>query len=282
MPGKIKKIRTLLNKKKEIRGAADRILHEEKVDKILEKYGMKALPSVRYSDLMQLFPEHDPDKPISITSDLMNGSSPINDYYFLCRIAQALGAKKYFEIGTWVGLSAYNISENTGKDVEIYSLDIPYDHPDIKYFNIPTEIFGHFSKNIANVSHLKSDSKSFDFGPYEKQIDLVFVDGNHSFDYVKSDSKNALSLIKSDRSVIAWHDYILGGELNRNVLTGILEGIPAGEHKHLIHLYQSNMALFSRSFQFKSAGFTQWSLPDTVFEFTISPVASDKSRIGRD
>jgi len=282
MPGKLKKIKTLLNRKKDFRNAADHILYEEKVDKILEKYGIKSLPSVGFSELMKLYPTPDSGEPISITSDLMNGSSPINDYYFLCRIARALGVKKYFEIGTWVGLSAYNMAENAGKEVEIFSLDIPFDHPDIKQFNIPKEIFGRFSKKCPNIKHLKADSMKFDFVPYQKQFELVFVDGNHSFDYVKKDSKNALGLLKNDSSVIAWHDYILGGELNRNVLCGILEGIPESGHKHLIYLSQSNMALYSKSFNFKGGKTDEWSLPDTVFEFKISDIPDAGRKIFQD
>jgi hypothetical protein len=282
MPGKIKKIKTLLNKRTKLRGAVNKILYDESTNRILEKYGFKSLPEVSYSELAKVFPVQDTGGQVTITSDLMNGSSPINDYYFLCQMARALNVKKYFEIGTWVGLSAFNMAKNSGKEVEIFSLDIPFDHPEIKIFDIPTEIFGHFSKDCQNVTHLKADSLSFDFTPFEKQFELIFVDGNHSFEYVKSDSKNALSLLKDDSSVIAWHDYILGGELNVNVLCGILEGIPAGEHKHLIHLYQSNMALFSRSFKFNDASIPQWSLPDTVFEFAISPVPSAKKGIAQD
>ncbi|MBL8012699.1 MAG: class I SAM-dependent methyltransferase, partial [Candidatus Omnitrophica bacterium] len=38
------------------------------------------------------------------------------------------------------------------------------------------------------------------------KIDLVFIDGNHSYEFVKSDTENALEML-SEKGVIIWHDY---------------------------------------------------------------------------
>ena len=44
------------------------------------------------------------------------------------------------------------------------------------------------------TQHL-GDSATFDYKPFAGAIDLVFVDGAHTYDYVRADSKNALSTI---------------------------------------------------------------------------------------
>ena len=53
---------------------------------------------------------------------------------------------------------------------------------------------------------LFGDSMNFDFSPYHGKMDFVFVDANHSYAYVKSDTENAFQMI-SPRGAILWHDY---------------------------------------------------------------------------
>jgi predicted O-methyltransferase YrrM len=269
MPGKIKKIKTLLHNKTKLRSALGQILYDEKSDELLKKYGTKALPVIKFSELFSLYPDFDSNTPIHITSDFAGGSSPLNDYYVLCILLRALKAKSYFEIGTWVGLSAKNIANNTCPDTAIYTLDIPYDHVDLKVYNIPEQIFGYHSRNIPNVHHLKGDSKLFDYTSYLNKIDMVFVDGNHSIEYVANDTRKALGLLRNESSVIVWHDYLDSGGINRDVICGILEGTPVEDHKHLFHLHQSNTALYSKSFNFHPKPIGKWEMPEYSFDVEI-------------
>jgi predicted O-methyltransferase YrrM len=243
-------------------------LANDNLETILKSNEIKALNVILIEDLMKFYKQAEPLEAI-IKIDFSGGISSPNDYYFLCFLAKALNIKKYFEIGTWLGLSAYNMSLNTGQNTEIYTLDIPSNHPDLKLYNIPEEIFGFYSKGNSKIHHLKSDSKTFDKSKYKNQFELVFIDGNHSFDYVMNDTKVALELIKDDNSVIAWHDYILSGELNKSVLAGILEAIPKKEHKHIVHLYQSNLALYSKSFTFPAKELPSWYIAKNNFELLM-------------
>jgi predicted O-methyltransferase YrrM len=59
------------------------------------------------------------------------------------------------------------------------------------------------------IKQLYGDSARFDFSPYFNNIDMVFVDGAHSYDYVVNDSEIALKLIGSKKGIIVWHDSIL-------------------------------------------------------------------------
>jgi predicted O-methyltransferase YrrM len=264
---KVEKFKKFFNSKGKIKTFVNQLVYEDKLIAILNKYKLHAFNQVDTETLFLLLGESSVPE-INVKADFTGGISPVNDYYMLCRIAKAIKAEKYFEIGTWLGLSAYNIHINS-KNTEVYTLDIPYDHEEIRLYGIPKDVFGFYSKKIETIHHLKADSKNFDCKPYSKTFDLVFIDGNHSLDYVKNDTKIALELIRNEKSIIAWHDYILSGEVNKNVLCGILDSIPAAEHKHIIHLYQSNLALFSKSFNFPERHFDQWEIPVYNYELTI-------------
>jgi hypothetical protein len=53
---------------------------------------------------------------------------------------------------------------------------------------------------------LFGDSAAFDFSPFHGAIDFFFIDGAHSYEYVRSDTLNALRCCHAG-SVIAWHDF---------------------------------------------------------------------------
>lgn len=259
----LNKIFGLFKYRKELISFYNGLIHNKEQQNILNGYGISSLPSVSVEDFFVFLKDNNCN--LTITTDFSTGISPVNDYYLLCRTARAIGVKKYFEIGTWLGLSAKNIADTLGDDIIIYSLDIPFNHPEIAIYNIPVEIFGHYCKSYKNISLLKSDSKYFDFSPYKKTLDLVFVDGNHSPDYVESDSVNALSLLKNDDSIIAWHDYMILGVVNNDVLSGILRAIPQKDHRHLIHIKHSNLALYSKSFNFPFKETPVWEISDNNF-----------------
>lgn len=265
--GRLEKIKKYFTSRGKIKSFINQLVYDDKLIGILNRYNLQILPQVDADTLFSSIGENSVPL-INVKADFTGGISPVNDYYMLCRVAKAIKAKKYFEIGTWLGLSAYNIHINSN-NTEIYTLDIPYDHEEIRLYNIPEEVFGFYSHNFKLIHHLKADSKDFDHKAYLNSFDLVFIDGNHSLEYVKNDTKIALELIKNDNSIIAWHDYILCGEVNKNVLCGIFESIPASEHKHIIHLYQSNIALYSKSFNFPEKYFGQWDIPVNNYELSI-------------
>jgi predicted O-methyltransferase YrrM len=265
--GKISKLSGLVRYRRHILGLVNEKNYEKKQNALLESYGIEKLPSVKPAELFAVYPPS-PDT-MKITTDFSYGISPENDYYFLCRLASALNTKRYFEIGTWLGLSARNISDNLDDTAEIFSLDIPFDHPDMAIFNIPEHIFGHYARGKKNVNFLKSDSREFDHRKYDETCELIFVDGNHSQECVENDTKIALALMKDDHSVIAWHDYYLLGELNKNVLCGMLNAIPKDKHKHLYYLQQSNMAIYSPVFNFTPVVENKWEIPEKSFSIEM-------------
>jgi hypothetical protein len=58
----------------------------------------------------------------------------------------------------------------------------------------------------SKVINLFGDSMNFDFNSYYNKIDLFYIDGAHAYDFVKSDTINAIKCVKNG-GIIVWHDY---------------------------------------------------------------------------
>jgi hypothetical protein len=58
----------------------------------------------------------------------------------------------------------------------------------------------------ARIHCLYGDTAVFDFSPFKGKVDLFFIDGAHSYGYVRNDTLRAFDCCKPG-SVIAWHDY---------------------------------------------------------------------------
>ena len=124
-----------------------------------------------------------------------------------------------FEIGTYTGFSTLHLKRNAPSDSIIYTLDLPPDktgivlkndlneaHRDIKNINLNERRYFHNDNDRKTIIELFDDSMIFDFSPYFGKIDFIFIDANHSYAYVKSDTENALKMLSSHGAIL-WHDY---------------------------------------------------------------------------
>jgi len=139
----------------------------------------------------------------------------------LMSINRAIGFHKplnLFEIGTFNGRTTLNMASNCSEKSKVYTLDLPKEKinttilplaPGEKSF-IDKEIIGsNFLETdyTKKIIQLYGDSATFDFSHFNNNIDFIFIDGSHSYEYVLNDSKKALSLLKNGKGVIMWHDY---------------------------------------------------------------------------
>ena len=141
------------------------------------------------------------------------------DIVNLCLLCQIAKPKVVFEIGTANGYTALHFALNTPDDALVYTLDVPptenfapalnttfVDDGYIRGRARPKQYCFTGAPVAEKVVVLQGDSAVFDFSAYHGQVDLFFVDGAHSYDYVRSDTLNALQCCHSG-SVIAWHDF---------------------------------------------------------------------------
>lgn len=146
----------------------------------------------------------------SYTADLIN----------LCLICRLIKPKVVFEIGTFRGNSAHHFALNTPDDARVYTLDLPKEESvqsklhtnvadDMRIKSRSTIVQKYVferSPVASKITCLTGDSASFDYSPYFGKVDFFFVDGAHSYEYVRSDTLNAMKCCHPG-SVIAWHDF---------------------------------------------------------------------------
>jgi predicted O-methyltransferase YrrM len=125
------------------------------------------------------------------------------DMLYVSAIAAYFNVRKIFEIGTYLGRTTYHLARSVPEGT-VYTLDLP-----------PTQA-GEYGPYLgaylearrcpSNVVRLEEDSRRFNTTPYQAQIDLVFVDADHSYEMVANDTSKALELVRPNGLVI-WHDY---------------------------------------------------------------------------
>lgn len=138
------------------------------------------------------------------------------DLVSMCMLCQMLKPRLVFEIGTFHGAGALHWAGNA-PDAEVYSLDLPSaTSPSLTLSQVDrAHIAGHEKTThmefegrpeSRRIHCLYGDSATFDFAAFAGKVDLFFIDGAHSYEYVRNDTLRGLACCKPG-SVIAWHDY---------------------------------------------------------------------------
>ncbi len=162
------------------------------------------------------------DKKIEITIENWNfrqGNMTLFELYCICALAKAYNPLNILEIGTFDGQTAYHLALNTGAQCKIHTIDLPPEELGKTKYNIASgdsELIE--KKGFESGTRLKNspfkdriiqyfvDSAKFDYSALQNKIDIAFIDGAHSYFYIKSDTENILEILKP-RGIILWHDY---------------------------------------------------------------------------
>jgi hypothetical protein len=156
------------------------------------------------------------EKPLQmLSSGWPPGGTPPQDLFAILRVVRWLNPRRIFEIGTSEGITTAHLAMNS--EAEIYTLDLPremagnlkgYSPGDLSLLQPRDQIgraYRPFNRN-GQIRQLFGDSRTFDFSPYRRSVDLVFVDGCHLYEGVLSDSQNAFDLL-GESGIILWHDF---------------------------------------------------------------------------
>ena len=170
----------------------------------------------------------------------------------IAALVKALDAKTFFEIGTSLGRTAWTVAHHN-PDLQIWTLDMPPSESvdqtalelgadDRTYFR-PVERCGeafHETPEAERITQLWGDSATFDYSPYAGRMDFIYVDGAHSYEYVRSDTLRALDML-SPGGTIVWDDYVTGPGVYEylNELAPTLDA-------PVYHLFETRMAFYSR------------------------------------
>ena len=197
----------------------------------------------------------------------LDGSSLPTDIALLKSLSKKFEKCKYFEIGTWRGESVVNVAENSE---ECYTLNLS--KQELLSLGISekyADMHGFFSKGKENITHLTGNSLTFDYKSLNKKFDLIFIDGDHHYATIKSDTENIFEHLVHDNSIIVWHDYAYTPEkLRPEVLAAILDGTPSEYRKYLYHVSNTLCAVFIRN-EFPTSELSVPITPDKTFRVTI-------------
>lgn len=134
-----------------------------------------------------------------------SGGSGVLDYAVLKGTMQYFNLKTYLEVGTYIGESISNVASIAEK---CFSVTVPLDHPaSMSHF---CRMYGmvDFSNRLiyqSNIEQYLVDSKEFDFSSIAEDIDLYFIDGDHSMEGIENDTQKIWKH-KGKDSFVIWHD----------------------------------------------------------------------------
>jgi predicted O-methyltransferase YrrM len=165
------------------------------------------------------------------------GNTTVLELAYLAGLVKVTKPKICLEIGTFNGRTTLHIALNA-PDAKIYTLDLPNEKREESFKN--TELLfdnKKYSYLRNRIETLYGDSKTFDFSFLENSVEFIFVDGEHSENYLLNDSEIALSVIKPG-GVIVWHDY--------SVWDGVTRGLDLfakrNRHLNIVHLQGTSLA----------------------------------------
>lgn len=150
--------------------------------------------------------------------DAVEGNVVECELLVIAALVQQAEPRICFEIGTFNGRTTINIAMNQPSDGQVFTLDLPrsekgstrlsLDKAEVRYIDKPvpgTKFAGH--QLAERIFQLFGDSATYDFSQFHDNVDFMFIDGSHSYDYAKFDSLTATKMIRSRSGIILWHDY---------------------------------------------------------------------------
>lgn len=149
-----------------------------------------------------------------------DGNVTLLELITIVKLVQKYQPSRLLEIGTFDGRTTLNLAANSPSDAEVFTLDLPKSEISAAHLPLAPHDQRYINKDVSGarfqgtecegkIVQIYGDSASFDFSPYFDSIDFIFVDGSHAYEYVLSDSRAALKLLRRGQSkaVILWHDY---------------------------------------------------------------------------
>ncbi len=208
--------------------------------RVCDKYGITdGLPVITFNDLFGSYNEN-----LEIFT-FLDGGSLATDVALLKSLARRFDKCKFFEIGTWRGETVANVASVA--DV-CYTLNLP--DSDLKKTGVSDPVIeqqSYFSRHLKEIVHLKGNSAHFDFASLNMKFDLIFIDGDHHYDFVKNDTEKVFTHLVHGNSIVVWHDYATEpGKVRHEVLAGILDALPETLHPFLYYVAHTKSAVFTR------------------------------------
>jgi predicted O-methyltransferase YrrM len=157
-----------------------------------------------------------PDLPPVLVGPVASAHANVSEAELLaiCALVVQLNARRVFEIGTYDGRTTLAMARNVGPGAHVYTLNLP---PDFEGAHVPADDAAlarvvpsgarfRGTPEAARITQLWGDSSAFDFSTFRGTMDLVFIDGAHTAEFVEGDTRTARSLIRVEGGLVLWHD----------------------------------------------------------------------------
>jgi hypothetical protein len=142
------------------------------------------------------------------------------DTAVLLSLAKLVQPNAYFEFGTYLGVQLLNIIANLAPSARAYTLDLDEnsagkaeqhenDRPlTLEHLQSQDKLAFRHSSYESQITRLFGNSNTFDFSPFARRMDMIFVDGGHDLRTLRSDTENSFRMLSDNhKGCIAWHDY---------------------------------------------------------------------------
>lgn len=158
-----------------------------------------------FSDIKDLYPDFAtwPTVPNG-TSRTDNGHPHNWEREALARLILRQQAAVVFEFGTFMGATA-NYIASIPCVTKVLTLNIPpKERPLLSMRDIDLSYTQNTARDILDgkVTQLWGDSTAFDFVPYAQAVDLAWVMGAHSPEYIASDLRSAFGMLRPGGTVV--------------------------------------------------------------------------------
>ncbi len=187
-----------------------------------------ALPQIALDDLFEKIPAVSVDR-------LPHGSwsSPVVDMVNMARIVAALRPRRAMEIGSFRGYTAAAMATALPEGGVLTTIDIEPAHG-VAYRDTP--LAQRVDRRVGSLIETTRDEANGSF-------DLVFIDADHRYEAVQSDTEAAQRLV-APKGWMVWHDYSNWGYFNG--ACGVPEYLnQLGTHLPVVHLAGTNLAVHS-------------------------------------
>lgn len=233
-------------------------------NKLIKKYQKDQLPTI---DIGNLFPNF--TEKLDVYS-FLPGTASIPDLLLLKLLAKLFNNNcDYLEIGSWRGESAINMAP-VANSITMITLG----ENEMKNKGFSPEFISQnefFTKGRPEFKVIHADSCNFNFGSLNKKFDLIFIDGDHQYHSIHSDSKNAFSIIRNNSSIVVWHDYGYDPESVRyETLCAILDSMPEEKHCNLYHVSNTMSAIYIENYKGESHYQNSPFTPTNIFQIHVN------------
>ena len=166
--------------------------------------------------------------------------------FCIAGLVQGRSPQRIFEFGTYDGATTVLLAR-AAPQAEIVTLDLPDEavkalDPIVEQqLAVAGGVGARFrgSPEADRITQVLDDSRTFDASPYARRMDLVLVDGGHSYDCVRADSANALRML-APGGLIVWDDY---SDTWPDVRRAVDE-LAAGHGLRVVHLVPTELAVY--------------------------------------